>query len=527
MESGSHRGLGLQFAFPFSMSFAQPNSKGAETAPGRDFIPQPVVQQCWAVVSFALEDAVWCDWIYREFDGTRVPRPLVSRPSRQGTPYPERMSVSPDPADPQQLENYAETLKVAQHLIIVVSPSSSRENLLQEHMRIFRAEGGEERIIALVVKGEPASPSAEPGTEGDKEWLPKWLQYRFKSNRFEPGPPCEPLVVDARLGVSSLAEVRARLCAALLEVPVTQLGELGVMIRSSVAEMAIQASASPVIVSMPEPTPLPTLAAIAAPEVEPSPKHPAWPVVLCATAAVLALGFLALWPAKEVPEPPPALSQKAQRKVEKQATTEMSEPKPLVAVVPVPIPENPVLELEARPPAGPVTAPLVSVNTPTAPAPPQAAPPPLTAVVPVTPADPNAVAIITPAAPATMSKEGEAAERKLYELASRRDRLVRLAETKGNAGETEEALAAFQQAIETAHELVNRTDGGRDEVVEMALLYRRCGNFAAGVNSTAEGRLYYERGKRALQVLKAKGKLPNEAMKVLADLEAATKAGRE
>lgn len=510
---------------------------------------------CWAAVSFAFEDAVWCDWIYREFDGTRVPKPLTGRPSRHGTPYPERISVSPDPADPQQLENYVETLKGAQHLIIVVSPTSAHCNAMQEHLRVFRASGGEERVIALVVKGEPASPSAEAGSAADAHWLPKWLQWRFQNNQFDPGPPCEPYVVDARLGVSSLAEVRARLCAALLEVPVTQLGELGVVGRSSTADLAMHPS--PVIVSMPEPTPLPTLAEIAVPAEIPAAKPSRWPVWVSAAAAVTAFGILALWPTRNTEGPKdsaPSIKLKPQRTAELNPATQTSTVQPLVAVVavqentPAPAEVKPVEKPSTEPPAK--TAPPAEKKQPeptvVATAPVVSTPPPVVntpANTPVVSADDIAIPgptgtsgltqpkgpvapvesiVMTP--PPALTPEAEAAERKRYELASRRDRLMRLAESKVAQGDSEEALATFQQAVDTAHELVNRTDGGHDEVIELALLYRRVGNFAAGVNSSAEGRMYFDRGRKVLQGLRAKGKLPREAFKILGDLEAAAKA---
>src|SRR5262249_61311736 len=101
--------------------------------------------------------------------------------------------------------------------------------------------------------------STEPGCEADREWLPKWLEWRFRNNAFDPAPRSEPVVIDARFGISSLSEVRAQLCAALLEVPTSQLAELGVVIRSSPAHFQLPSSK---IVPMPQPTPLPTLAAL-------------------------------------------------------------------------------------------------------------------------------------------------------------------------------------------------------------------------------------------------------------------------
>src|SRR5262245_23012796 len=119
----------------------------------------------WAIISFLPEDSAWCEWLYREFDGERFPRVLLGRPSRFGNPYPERISVCPDPSDPSQVDCVAETLQTAQHLILVVSPTSGHSQTLVDHMRLFKAAGGEDRIVALVVKGEPGSPSAEAGNE--------------------------------------------------------------------------------------------------------------------------------------------------------------------------------------------------------------------------------------------------------------------------------------------------------------------------------------------------------------------------
>ena len=516
------------------MSFAHTKSKPHE-ADGLDLLvaPPPAAQPCWAAVSFVFADAPWCDWIYREFDGSRVPRPLAGRPSRHGFPYPDRLSVSPDPADPQQLESYAETLKIAQYLIIIVSPNSSHDQTAQEHMRLFRAAGGEERIVALVVKGEPASGSAEPGAAGDAAWLPKWLAYRFKDNAFEHGLPSDPLVIDARLGISSLAEVRARLCAAMLEVPVSQLGELGVMIRHTTADIALKTSS--VIVPMPEPTPLPTLAALATAESAPSRRHSHWPVILCSIAAVAALAFLAFWPAHNELSPHstsenlmPSYPMPDMKPPPSRPVTEMHDAEPLVAIVPMK--ERPATG-NAQPTARTLddqgSQPLVAVTiarTPNATAPAQLAPPGPADTTTIVPAN---GAGLEEGSASDLTPEAEAAERKRYELASRRDRLVRFAESKITAGEIEEALSSFEQAIETADDLVKRTDAGHDEVIELALLYRRFGNVVTSVNSTAEGRGYFERGRQALEALRKEGKLPPEAAKILTELNNLVHAKRD
>ncbi len=457
------------------------------------------ISRCWAVVSFVFEDACWCDWLYREFDGERVPRTLQGKPSRDGLPYPERISVSPDPADPVQLENYAETLQNAQHLIIIVSPSSARADVIQEHMRMFKSKGGEERIIALVVKGEPASPAAEPGSEKDREWLPKWLDWRFENNAFAPADRDEPTVVDARLGISSLAEVRAKLFASMLEVQVAQLVELGVIIRSSPSERVLHGAQQHASVSPPKPAPTPRIAV--GPPV-PTPAHSRWPVVLCGFAALAALGCLAFWPAPESrPLPLPLAPQAPSPQPHAQDAVVMA------------VEQKPVPVVEAKAPVESIPLPALHESTTAQ----------IGSTLQVAPLETTAPARTEPAAPPQVDipVEDPAVARKRFELASKRDRLIRLADTKVAAGDQSEALEVFEMAIESAKEIVSLGDKDHDSVIELAVLYRRLGSLASNVNSTAEARGHFESGRKTLQALRASGHLPKEGAKVLAELESA------
>ena len=482
------------------------NPKTAQREPDLAVPPSaPDASRCWAVVSFVFEDACWCDWLYREFDGERVPRSLHGRPSRDGLPYPERFSVSPDPADPVQLEHYAETLQTAQHLIIIVSPGSARTEVIQEHMRMFKAKGGEERIIALVVKGEPASPAAEPGSEADREWLPKWLQWRFENNAFAPAGRDEPTVVDARLGVSSLAEVRARLFASMLEVNVSQLAELGVIIRASPSERVLNGAQQQAAAPRPRPAPV---SQITLTQPDAAPSHSRWPVALCGAAALAALGCLAFWPAPDSRQLPPLVAAPAPAQQSHASdSAAASIEKNAVAVVVAPVQAAPALQ-EARP-EPPATQ---AANTPqSAPSEPAAAAPP----------EPAATAQAERAAPPQVDIpiEDPTITRKRAELAGKRDRLIRLAETKMAAGDRSEALEVFELAIESAKEIVRIGNNDHNSVVELAILYRRLGTLASNVNSSAEARGHFESGRKTLVALRAGGHLPKEGAKVLAELE--------
>jgi hypothetical protein len=386
--------------------------------------PAAAVEHNWAVVSFQLEDAVWCDWIFREFDGQRVPRALQGKPSRFGTPYPDRLSVTPDPADPTQLENYAEALRSAQHLILVVSPASGRSPVLQEHLRTFKANGGEERVIALVVKGEPASPSSSPGSAADRDWLPKWLEWRFKENQFESAPASEPIVVDARMGKASLAEVRSQLLASLLEVRREELNELGVVNRPNTNLLEFPTAASLHDVPSPTPSTAAFVEIASAPSIEPN--HARWPIYLSGFAAVLGLFALAAWPDEN----------------DRQKRSDLI---PIADTNgPADLPKDFILA-EARPIADAAWETFLPPSVAVAPL--KAAPTPATTV--------------------------ELQERDRQQIVARRDRLIRLAEQRMGAGDSSEALETLLDALAVARELAGAEGSIPSAVVEYGLLTRR------------------------------------------------------
>ena len=410
----------------------------------------------WAGVSFAFEDAFWCDWLYREFDGLRVPRPLINRPSRDGVPYPDRLSVSPDPADPVQLENYAETLRTAQHLIVVVSPSSGRSELMQEHMRTFRATGGEERIIALVVKGEPGSPTAEPASSGDIAWMPQWLQWRFSDVGFATAERTEPLVVDARLGMATLLEVRAQLLAAMLEVPEEKLSELGVIPRPSTRPaLSLPAPASEVPFNQKDAT-------------REDRSGTGWMTAAILLTSCCAIGGLFFLKAQQDRS---ELAQTGPRSTPGQVAKANENWKPgdaLVAAVPVAgEPESESKE--------PVTGPIVAVSS----------------------------------MPDTNTREFKA-------LVERRDRLFFLAEARIKNGDAEESFDILKQAADSAAQAVRKSDADAPHLMRAAEIHRRLGQLSTVVT---EGREHFERARELIQQAREKGPVGEDGAKILVDIE--------
>lgn len=433
----------------------------------------------WVAVSYVFEDALWCDWLFNEFDGLRVPRPLINRPSLHGRPYPDRISMTPDPTDPEQLDYYPDAMRQAQHLILVISPSSGRSELLNEHLRIFRGLTDGERIIAIVVKGDPACPSAEPASERDKEWLPSYLQWRFDGRNFAEGERTEPLVIDARMGVSTLAEVRTRLLAAMLEVEEERLGELGVVPRSSIRPVIY----SPIRDAAPVGNPRETIAVQKAGR--------GGGLIPALIAAFAVIGGSAFWwmPGGAIEE---AGTAPVQTPVLPSPPSPQSGPGDEVQLVSIKVVAPVAMTLP-----GPATEPRGGSPAP-----------------PVAPGSPTANGTVTKLVP-------EADFREFRSVVERRDRMFFLGEARIRNGGGEEAYDIFKQAAEVAAIAVRRGDGNSEHLLRAAEIHRRIGQLAMQFTTPVEGREHLEKAKQLIQQVRANGPVGADGAQLLLDIEGA------
>ncbi len=177
-------------------------------------------QTFWGVISYVPVDLAWCEWLYFTLHGYPVPVALAGQVTHDGFGLPESLSVFPDPDDSSYDHGYAEALKTGRYLIVICSPNSAHSPKVDAHIRDFKRVGGDERIIVLVVEGEPNSGRREP-TNG--AWLPPWLRWRLDDRgRFQPADRSEPQIIDARPGRATLDEIMAALLAALMGISLSE-----------------------------------------------------------------------------------------------------------------------------------------------------------------------------------------------------------------------------------------------------------------------------------------------------------------
>jgi len=174
----------------------------------------------WGVISYVPIDLAWCEWLYFTLNGYPVPVALSGHMTHDGFVLPEALTVFPDPDDADDAASYQEVLKSGRYLIVICSPNSAHCQKVDEHIREFKKNGGDERIIVMVVEGEPNSARREP-TNG--AWLPPWLRWRLDSSgTFQPADRSEPRIIDARPGRATLDEIMGTLIATLLDIPRTE-----------------------------------------------------------------------------------------------------------------------------------------------------------------------------------------------------------------------------------------------------------------------------------------------------------------
>ena len=179
----------------------------------------------WAFLSYSHQDMQVCDWLHRALETFNVPRRLVGRecpvgavPSRLFPIFRDRDEL---PGSAELGKNLTEALAQSRYLIVICSPAAARSRWVNEEIRAFKAMGGESRVLALIVDGEPNA-ADKPGS-GLLECFPEALRYRVTDNGALGDERLEPIAADIRKGQETRAMALLRLVAGLLGLPFDEL----------------------------------------------------------------------------------------------------------------------------------------------------------------------------------------------------------------------------------------------------------------------------------------------------------------
>lgn len=159
-----------------------------------------------AFISYSHTDDEWSRWLHRALESYRVPKSLVDSRGMDGKVpaklYPIFRDRDELPSSADLGEQITSALTRSSYLIVICSPAAARSHWVNEEIAVFMRMGRADRVLPVVVEGEPGS-----GTASD--CLPPALQ--------SPGHEVR-VTADARPAADGKADTQIKLAARLLGV---------------------------------------------------------------------------------------------------------------------------------------------------------------------------------------------------------------------------------------------------------------------------------------------------------------------
>ena len=159
----------------------------------------------------------WAEWLHQALETYEVPRDLVGRPNLRDLPvpaslYPVFRDEEELPADADLSQNIRRALENSDLLIVLCSPRACQSRFVADEIRYFKELGKSDRILALMIDGEPNADDpgkAALGVTPDMECFPEPLRFGVSTATANSGPSTplpvidwtqhtEPIAADAR-----------------------------------------------------------------------------------------------------------------------------------------------------------------------------------------------------------------------------------------------------------------------------------------------------------------------------------------
>lgn len=161
-----------------------------------------------AFISYSHSDEKWAIWSQKSLESYRVPKRLVGTDGEFGE-VPERLvPIFRDREDLSSASDVSakvkEELEQSEFLIVICSPAAAQSKWVNEEIRHFKSLGSEERVLALIVDGDPVSDKPE------EQCFPSALTTNLD------GSPGEPLAADVRKWADGKLLARLKLVAGIL-----------------------------------------------------------------------------------------------------------------------------------------------------------------------------------------------------------------------------------------------------------------------------------------------------------------------
>jgi WD40 repeat protein/TPR repeat protein len=174
-----------------------------------------------AFISYSHVDKAWGDWLHKALESYRVPAQLANAPGRDG-PVPAKLfpifrdrEELPSSADLGEQVNKA--LQDAAILIVICSPNAAASRWVNEEILAFKRLGRTNRILALIVSGEPNA-ADKPQFDAKLECFPPALKFHLGPDGELSAARVEPIAADARPHADGKENAKLKLIAGILGV---------------------------------------------------------------------------------------------------------------------------------------------------------------------------------------------------------------------------------------------------------------------------------------------------------------------
>ena len=183
------------------------------TTQGNDFTQR-------AFITHSQTDSNWGEWLQKALETYRVPNRLVGRDSRDG-PVPKRLiPIYRDTHGITDSNDIGATrrnlLQQSRYLIVICSPSAATSPWINEEVLEFKRLGRENRILCLIVDGEPNV--TDKVNISEAECFCEALRYKTDANGQLTEQHTEPIAADLRPGKDGKDASKLKILAGLLGV---------------------------------------------------------------------------------------------------------------------------------------------------------------------------------------------------------------------------------------------------------------------------------------------------------------------
>lgn len=165
-----------------------------------------------AFMSYSHKDTAYAKSIHADLESYTIPRSLIGRETRAGRVPGSLRPIFRDRDDfaagSSLTEKTIEALTQSQFLIVVCSPNSAKSHYVNEEIRRFKLLGRRDRILAIIVDGQP-------GGDNDECFAPA-LRYRVDAQGAITDVQETPIAADLRGNADGEELARLKVIAGLL-----------------------------------------------------------------------------------------------------------------------------------------------------------------------------------------------------------------------------------------------------------------------------------------------------------------------